>query len=150
MGLITTLTRMWLMRSTRPFIFRNDNDSRLSYSHTEDLGLYVHIPFCRRICGFCPYCKTTYERALCDAYIDALIDEIRMVGGMGPEGKKATSLYFGGGTPALAAGRMKEVIDAIGSYFSLSGGIGTELHPDDVTVPVLCLLLPGAFLPRRR
>ncbi len=137
MGLITTLTRMWLMRSTRPFIFRNDNDSRLSYSHTEDLGLYVHIPFCRRICGFCPYCKTTYERALCDAYIDALIDEIRMVGGMGPEGKKATSLYFGGGTPALAAGRMKEVIDAIGSYFSLSGGIGTELHPDDVTVPVL-------------
>ena len=137
MGLITTLTRMWLTRSTQPFIFRNDNDSRLSYSETENLGLYVHIPFCRTICSFCPYCKTTYERALCDTYTDALIEEIRMVGDMGPRGKKATSLYFGGGTPALAAGRMKEIISTIGCYFSLSGGIGTELHPDDVTMPVL-------------
>ena len=43
---------------------------------------------------------------LCDKYIDALIKEIHLVGNQYSEKKKVTSLYFGGGTPALAADRI--------------------------------------------
>lgn len=60
-----------------------------------------------------------------------------MVGRQGGEKKRVTSLYFGGGTPALAAGRLKEIVGALGSYYDITEGIGVELHPSDVTLPVL-------------
>ena len=137
MSIITDLTRMWLTRSAKPFIFRNEYDQVLPYGDCRDLGLYVHIPFCKRLCGFCPYCKELYDRANCDRYLDALIREIHLVGGQRPGRKRATSLYFGGGTPALAAGRLGEVTAALEEHFVITQGIGVELHPDNVTVPVL-------------
>ena len=60
-----------------------------------------------------------------------------MVGGQYPEKKRVTSLYFGGGTPALVADRLKEIIDTCKEYFEITEGIGLELHPDNVTVDTL-------------
>ncbi len=137
MSVITNLTRMWLTRSVKPFTFTNEYDNKLPYGECENLGLYVHIPFCRSICGFCPYCKVRYSQQECDRYIDALIKEIHYVGGQSAEKKRVTSLYFGGGTPALAADRIKEIVEALSEHFIITEGIGLELHPDDVTVPVL-------------
>lgn len=137
MSLITNLTRMWLTRSVKPFTFQNEFDSALPFAECPDLGLYVHIPFCKRICSFCPYCKEAYSPETCDRYLDALIREIHLTGGGIPGKKRATSLYFGGGTPALAAERIKEVIDALNEHFVITQGIGIELHPDNVTAPVL-------------
>ena len=51
--MITELTRMWLTRSTKPFLFKNEYDQELPFSDCDGLGLYVHIPFCRSICSFC-------------------------------------------------------------------------------------------------
>ena len=76
MSIITDLTRMWLTRSAKPFLFQNEYDQQLPFSQCEGLGLYVHIPFCRELCGFCPYCKVQYDRAVCDRYLDRLIREI--------------------------------------------------------------------------
>ena len=42
MSIITSLTRMWLTRSTKPFIFKNEYDNVLSYQDCDNLGLYVH------------------------------------------------------------------------------------------------------------
>lgn len=137
MGIITDLTRMWLTRSAKPFVFTNEFDQTLPYEDCQGLGLYVHIPFCRSLCNFCPYCKTVYDAGLCGRYIDALIREIRMVGGQTEDKREVTSLYFGGGTPALAAGRLGEIIGAVEEHFTVTQGIGVELHPDDVTVPLL-------------
>ena len=103
MSFITSLTRMWLTRTTKPFTFKNEYDQILPFAECENLGLYVHIPFCKSICNFCPYCKVRYSAELCDRYIDALIKEIHIVGSQHTGRKKVTSLYFGGGTPALAA-----------------------------------------------
>lgn len=135
MSIITDLTRMWLTRSVKPFVFRKEYDQILPYEKCQNLGLYVHIPFCKRLCGFCPYCKELYSEETCNRYLDALIREIHMVGGQ--QKKRATSLYFGGGTPALAAEQLKEIITALGEHFTITQGIGVELHPDNVTVPVL-------------
>ena len=137
MGVITKLARMWLTRTTKPFSFKNEYDQNLSFEELDNLGLYVHIPFCRSICNFCPYCKVRYEKELCDKYIDALIKEIHLVGGQAKEKKVVTSLYFGGGTPALVADRLGEIIDAIKQHFIITEGIGIELHPSNVTVEVL-------------
>lgn len=140
MSIITSLTRMWLTRSTKPFIFKNEYDQHLSFYDCENLGLYVHIPFCKSICNFCPYCKVKYSKALCDQYIDALLKEIHLVGKQCAEKKIVTSLYFGGGTPVLVGERLKEIIDAINEYFIITEGIGIELHPDNVETSILRVL----------
>lgn len=140
MSFITDLTRMWLTRSTKPFTFKNEYDQTLPYAQCDGLGLYVHIPFCKSLCNFCPYCKVIYTKELCDKYIDALIKEIHLVGNQHSSKKKVTSLYFGGGTPALAADRIKEIIGALNKHFIITEGIGLELHPDNVTPDVLKVL----------
>ena len=137
MSVTTSLTRMWLTRSTKPFVFTNEYDQQLPFEACPDLGLYVHIPFCERICGFCPYCKTVYSKEACDRYIDALIQEIHLVGKQAGAKKTVTSLYFGGGTPALAAGRLAEIIRTAEKYFCITDGVGVELHPDNVTPAIL-------------
>ena len=137
MSTITNLTRMWLTRSRKPFIFTNEFDQHLPFEACENLGLYVHIPFCRSICNFCPYCKVLYSKELCDHYIDTLLKEIHIVGRQASAKKTVTSLYFGGGTPALAAERLPEIIEALKQYFIITEGIGIELHPEDVTAPLL-------------
>ena len=137
MGMASTLTRMWLTRSLRPFVFKNEYDQQLNFTECRNLGLYVHIPFCTRICDFCPYCKEIYSLEKCNRYIDALIREIHLVGGQADGKKRVTTLYFGGGTPALAADRLPEIISALAEHFNIEEGIGVELHPDNVTLPVL-------------
>ena len=144
MGILTDLTRMWLTRSVKKFTFKSEYDSELAYTDCERLGLYVHIPFCQKICNFCPYCKTVYEEKTCESYVQALLEEIRLVGEQAIKKtgrkKETTSLYFGGGTPALVAHRLKEIVDTLREYFVITEGIGVELHPDNVTVETLRLL----------
>ncbi|MBK5252665.1 MAG: radical SAM protein, partial [Peptostreptococcaceae bacterium] len=121
-------------------VFKNEYDNTLPYMEAERLGLYIHIPFCESICPFCPYCKEKYDKERCDKYVDHLIREIHLVGSQNTKKKKVTSLYFGGGTPALAAGRLQEIIDCVNEHFVITEGIGLELHPDNVTVENLMTL----------
>ncbi len=140
MSIITNITRMWLTRTIKPFTFNNEYDEILNYDNCENLGLYVHIPFCTSICNFCPYCKTLYLKERCNNYIDSLLDEINLVGSMSKNKKTVTSLYFGGGTPVLAIRRLKEIITVIKKYFIITDGIGIELHPNNVNVKILKIL----------
>lgn len=128
---------MWLTRSFSPFTFTDEYSNELDFSELGNLGLYVHIPFCRKICTFCPYCKQVFDRDVMEEYVDHLIKEIHMVGSQHQGLKETTSLYFGGGTPSLAVDRLKDIIDAIKEHFVVTEGVGLELHPDDVTVEML-------------
>ena len=66
-------------------------------------GAYVHIPFCARICSFCPYNKVQAEAALAERYFAALAQEVEAVAAAHAErfGASFSSLYIGGGTPTL-------------------------------------------------
>lgn len=139
MSLTTTLTRMWLTRSLKPFTFTGEYNGSLPYDGCSQLGLYVHIPFCRSICGFCPYCKVPYRPEQAREYIESLLSEIELVTA-GHGKKQVTSLYFGGGTPALVSDRLGEIIGALKGHFTITQGVGVELHPEDVTVPTLTTL----------
>ncbi|WP_281677814.1 coproporphyrinogen-III oxidase family protein [Eggerthia catenaformis] len=140
MSLLTTLTRMWVTRSFKSFTFTKHYDTFLSYQECDQLGLYIHIPFCKQICSFCPYCKVLYKEDVYQDYIEALIKEIHMIGSQYPDKKEVTSLYFGGGTPALADKDLKRIMEAVNSYFIITQGIGLELHPDNVTIETLARL----------
>ncbi|NMA67030.1 MAG: radical SAM protein [Clostridiaceae bacterium] len=141
MGFLTSMTRAWLTRSFKPFQFNNTYENKLEYQNTKKLGLYVHIPFCRSVCDFCPYCKVVYNKKLAAEYVEALLKEIQMVGSSEDINKKqVTSLYFGGGTPALIADDIERIIQEIKRHFVIAEGVGVELHPTDVTEEKLIIL----------
>jgi len=94
------------------------------------IGLYVHIPFCRTLCPFCPYFKEVYDEQTAHRLAGALTQEIRMrFPGRPPV---ASSLYFGGGSPALMAEHLEGVINVARQTCRLDGPAGVELHPRDV------------------
>ena len=140
MSFLTTAARTWLTRTRAPFHFTNKNEERLNYADSPGLGLYVHIPFCRSICNFCPYCKEIYRADAAEAYTEALLQEIDMVAAGNAARTTVGSLYFGGGTPALLAPQMARIINKLQQYFEITDGIGAELHPADVNVPTLTKL----------
>src|SRR5688572_19380174 len=77
-----------------------------------DLGIYTHIPFCRKRCHFC-YFKvyTDKDSAAIRSYIDAVISELRIYGSKAfVGGRKPTFVYFGGGTPSyLSVDQLKHL-----------------------------------------
>ncbi len=68
-----------------------------------EISLYVHIPFCERICFFCPYNKYIGKGKPVDEYINALKKEISLVSGK-IENSVVSSVFFGGGTPTYLSG----------------------------------------------
>lgn len=65
-----------------------------------EIGLYVHIPFCRSRCSYCDFTSTTGREAVIPAYQTALLCELYHELG---EGKKENvrTVFFGGGTPTV-------------------------------------------------
>lgn len=64
------------------------------------LGLYIHIPFCRRKCHYCDFVSFPDCEALFDDYIDAVIDEARLYYDY-LKSRTVHTLFIGGGTPSL-------------------------------------------------
>jgi hypothetical protein len=118
-----------LKRSLRPFVFTATRE-REAPTALPGLGVYVHIPFCRSICSFCPYYKVRYRAELVPPFVDALEREILSSGA--DERIPAASVSFGGGTPAVLAGHLPRIRSAIDKAFDVRGPWGIELHPDDV------------------
>lgn len=72
-------------------------------------ALYLHIPFCRARCSYCDFNTYTTLGQLQAAYVDALAQEIRLVGAAG--GRPAVrTIFFGGGTPSLLTPAQVEII----------------------------------------
>jgi len=68
----------------------------------QDVSLYIHIPFCRRLCWFCA-CRTQGTKTLepLSAYLTTLKTEIARVAEALPDGTRLNRLHWGGGTPTL-------------------------------------------------
>src|SRR3982751_3090690 len=66
------------------------------------LGLYLHIPFCRKRCKFCYFRVYTDKNAReVETYVDALVKEVSLYGKLPVVGGRHLKyVYFGGGTPS--------------------------------------------------
>jgi len=60
------------------------------------LGVYIHIPFCSKICSYCDFCKILYNKNYVDKYLDKLEEEIKSR----YRGEEIKTIYIGGGTPS--------------------------------------------------
>ena len=67
---------------------------------TGDISLYLHIPFCEKICWYCGCNTAAANRAQrLASYLDSLHREIKLVGTMLPAGARVRRIAFGGGSP---------------------------------------------------
>ncbi|OCG75814.1 radical SAM family heme chaperone HemW [Microbacterium sediminis] len=117
----------------------------LAVDPAADLGVYLHVPFCRVRCGYCDfntYTATELRGARQDTYADTLIREVelaRTVLGDAGAARPATTVFFGGGTPTLLpAGDLARMLAAVRDAFGLEAGaeITVEANPDTVTPAV--------------
>lgn len=67
---------------------------------TEEINVYIHVPFCTHFCSFCGYFKTMYNEQLQEDFVQAVVNEINLRASAF-EGKTVKTLHFGGGTPSL-------------------------------------------------
>jgi len=102
----------------------------------ESISLYLHVPFCRRLCWFCA-CRTqgTSTAAPLRAYLDTLKTEIDLVAEALPRGVTLERLHWGGGTPTLMSAEMiAELAELISSHlpFAPSYEFSVEIDPNEI------------------
>lgn len=90
-------------------------------------GLYIHVPFCKSICPFCPYNKVLYQENLVSDYFPALRLELQCYLDRLPRG--FSSLYIGGGTPTLFLDELGELIGTL----PIDGERAIEVLPTHAT-----------------
>ena len=96
--------------------------------------LYIHIPFCRRICTYCDFYRTG-SVALLPPLIPALLAEMEQRADYLSD-RALSSIYFGGGTPSLLAPeQITQILGRIWELFDCSAveEITIEANPDDLT-----------------
>ena len=111
----------------------------------EPVSLYLHIPFCDRLCWFCG-CNTkhTLKYEPVQAYVGSLLAEIammaRVLGTRSGGRQKVARIHLGGGSPSmLSAADMGRLGDALRSQFALTPDceISVEIDPSDVTAQTM-------------
>ena len=122
------------------------NKARRKDTFVRSIGkacLYVHVPFCGRLCTFCHCRRVLLQRRLdIDDYIKALTSQMMFFAPV-LKGMDTSSICFGGGTPSiLDEEQMTAVLDAADKAFpSAERKILFEVHPASWTASKLAVLL---------
>ncbi|MDO6764415.1 oxygen-independent coproporphyrinogen III oxidase [Agarivorans sp. 1_MG-2023] len=113
-----------------------------------DLSLYVHIPFCHKLCYYCGCNKViTRHQHKADIYLDYLEKEIAL---QAPRFKqrKVSQMHWGGGTPTyLEPEQLKRLTSQLFSQFSFAEGaeISIEVDPREIELSTIDLLAELGF-----
>ena len=91
-------------------------------------GLYLHVPFCRSLCPFCPYNRVEYDERAFARYERAVLQEVDLYA-PSLRNSQITSLYVGGGTPTVNPAGLVRILEAFRGAFHLDGDVCVELHP---------------------
>ncbi len=103
-------------------------------------GLYIHIPFCRRLCIYCDFAKEIAKEEKQTAYIDALIKELDHYKS---NLNDLTTIYIGGGTPsALNHDDLRRLLTAVEDLIDFNTVIEytVECNPNDIDDALAALL----------
>ncbi len=87
----------------------------------DPLGLYIHIPFCRKRCHFCYFKVYTDKKASeIEIYLDALIKENELYSRTPAfQGRQLRFAYFGGGTPSYVSEKqLRYLVDGLNRHVS--------------------------------
>ncbi len=92
-------------------------------------GLYVHIPFCNNVCGYCDFAKSKYNKFLVDKYLLALNKELDTI-----KQDEFYSVYIGGGTPTSLDESQLETLLKMISRFEVKEEYTIEINPETFTL----------------
>ncbi|MDQ7093261.1 coproporphyrinogen-III oxidase family protein [Desulfosporosinus sp. PR] len=127
--MLTQLLKLIVAHKWGKYVFEPYREGDIDFTLVpEELGLYIHVPFCQKICHFCPYNRTLYKLEQAERYCKALLKELGLHKPF-LQGKKIDSIYFGGGTPTLIADQLTELLDKLRMDINFSGDVGIEVHP---------------------
>lgn len=99
----------------------------------KELGIYVHIPFCKQKCSYCDFISYSNKSNLVKEYIEVLKREIE---NSSINEYEITTIYFGGGTPSYVEDKyIVDVLETIKQYYNISKNaeITIEVNPGTVT-----------------
>lgn len=97
-------------------------------------GLYIHVPFCARVCPYCDFAVTTGGREKQRRYVDCLLHEMELYG---EDSWRFDTVYLGGGTPShLPPEEVVRICERVGSLLGVAEnvGMGLEVNPEDVDI----------------
>lgn len=108
------------------------------------LSIYMHIPFCRRLCWFCA-CRTQGTKTLqpVDVYVDDLVTEIKSVAKHLTGAHQMARLHLGGGTPTLlTVDQMTRLLNVLDQTFERASNFefSVEIDPTEAAPDILDLL----------
>jgi len=126
----TRILRRYLLGSGSQFVFQAI--ATVELPAIDKTGLYIHIPFCKNTCPYCPYNKVTYDKSLVEPYLEAMLMEIEQyhahLGGI-----EISSIYIGGGTPTNLIDELEVILKRIRDRFVVTGDICIETNPSDTS-----------------
>lgn len=96
------------------------------------VGLYIHVPFCRKKCPYCDFYSVGFREELAAQYADAILRNIRRYN------ERYDTVYFGGGTPILLARDIPRILAEV--HRTPNAEITVECNPcemDKETLEVL-------------
>ncbi len=97
-------------------------------------GIYIHIPFCKKICYYCDFFKSR-ELSLKEDFLNALRKEIALRRDY-LQDEAVETVYFGGGTPSvLSVPEVSQILETLAGAFSITkdAEITFECNPEDLT-----------------
>jgi oxygen-independent coproporphyrinogen-3 oxidase len=113
------------------------------------LSLYLHIPFCQKLCWYCG-CHTSVPTIAdpVEPYIDALVREIELAGRLAPADAHVEHIHFGGGSPdILTPVQIERLFAALRGSFNVTrfAEIAAELDPRGATQEVVEAFAAGGL-----
>ena len=126
------------------------DSNTLNLSTLGDMGLYVHIPFCKQKCMYCDFPAYQNLQDYYETYVYALVQEMYLWVSEHPESKERSidTIYFGGGTPTeLSIQQLQMIIDKIKSIFTIDENchMTIESNPGEVDLQYLTKLVKLGF-----
>ncbi len=131
---ITKPIRHYLIGTKQEFVFRKVD--KIDLPPVKEIGLYIHIPFCKDMCPYCPYNRIKYDKKMVKPYLNAILTEIELyykrLGRI-----EIPSVYIGGGTPTNLIDELGVILESIRDKFIVSGDICIETTPSDISKDVV-------------
>ena len=109
------------------------------------IGIYIHIPFCRKKCKYCDFTSFDNRNEYIEEYMNALIKSIKY---SRYENLEVDTIYFGGGTPSIVNEKMiVQVLSEIKNKFNVleNAEITIEVNPGTVTKEKLQTYFDAGF-----
>lgn len=101
----------------------------------KELGIYIHIPFCKQKCYYCDFISYSNKTELIEEYIECIVKEIQdLKKSTNIEKYKISTIYIGGGTPSyIEQKHIEKILENLREFINPQVEITIELNPGTVT-----------------